>query len=208
MAPIKDLCRRLEGWLKEQFPAALASLNPGVTKKDITAHERTTGFALTEDVRDWFAWRNGQKPWPKESILFGDELLSLKDSAKEWKQWQEKYITELNEEAAPHMSSTPAGAIIAAYSLPGWIPLAKSPGSSNYLGIDLNPGPKGTKGQVIYFGRDVNKKCVCGASFSDFLEFIVDEMEAGRISVGVPSGTQKGDLPWTAHNLGAVGAAF
>ena len=208
MSDMSNLCSRLEDWLTDHFPAALGSLNPGATNNQIAAHERATKFKLPEDVRQWFRWRNGQQRWCKESIVFGDELLSLEKSVKEWQDWQEDYIVAMNEEIAPACTSKPDSAIVAAYSLPGWIPLAQSPASANYLGIDLNPGPKGTKGQVIYFGRDVEAKCVLGASFTDFLEFIVEEMEAGRITIGVPSGTQDGDLPWTEHSLCEPGNHF
>jgi len=199
MPNVKDLCGRLEIWLGRNLPTALASLNPGATDRQIAEHERVTGFQLPEDVRAWFAWRNGQKRWPKESIFFGDEMLSLEESLKEWKEWQQ--VADMNEEIAEDCTSNPDEAIVAAYSLPGWIPLAKAPASANYLGIDLNPGPKGTKGQAIYFGRDVEAKSVLGASFGYFLEFIIEEMEAGRIKVGVASGSKDPDLPWTVHSL-------
>ncbi len=182
MANVTDLCQRLESWLANRLPGALATLKQGATDKEIVAHERQTGFELPEDVRAWFHWRDGQQRYPDESILFGYELLSLQDSAEEWQSWQE--VAEMNEEIAEHCTSRPADAIIAAYTLPGWIPLAQSPAASAYLGIDLNPGPTGRKGQVLNFGRDDEEKSVAGASFADFLEFVVEEMESGRVTVG------------------------
>jgi len=200
MPIFKELCRRLEVWVNENLPGALASFNPSATEQQIAKYEQAIGFKLPADVRGWYRWHNGQKRWPEQSIFFGDEVLSLTDSLKEWQFWQT--VADMNEEVAEHCTSTPDGAIVAAYSLPGWIPLAQQTANcSNYLGIDLNPGPNGTKGQVIYFGRDVETKCVLGASFGDFLAFIVEEMEGGRITVGVPSGTKESELPWTKHSL-------
>lgn len=195
---ISDLCRRLERWLVANLPGAIASLNPGATDQEIAEYEQAIGFELPEDVRGWYRWRNGQKRWPEESVFFGDEMLSLADSLDEWREWQS--VAYMNDEIADSCSSTPAEAVRAAYSLPGWIPLAQSPAISNYMGIDLNPGPKGTVGQVITFGRDGEQKCVMGASFGDFLVFVVEEMEAGRIKAGVPSGSGDEAFPWTFHS--------
>lgn len=203
-----NLCARLEAWLASRFPAALESFNPPATKRQITAFERAVRAEMPEDFRDWFRWRNGQKPHPDQSILMGSELLSLKDSAKEWKSWQT--VADMNAQVSEVSKSTPEGAIQLAYSLPGWIPWAKESASSNYYGIDLNPGPKGTVGQVISFGRDNHYHMyVGGSSLTASLEFLVEEMEAGRVSIR-PLGMDYPDVERTCHDYfhpGLIGVA-
>ena len=144
MPKMKDLCRRLETWLGKNLPAALASFNPGATDKQIAEHERGTGFELPNDVRGWYRWRNGQKHRPDESMLFGDRLLSLGDSLKEWKFWQT--VADMNKEVAEACTSIPEGAIVAAYSLPGWIPLAQSPANVRITSVlTLTQGQRESK---------------------------------------------------------------
>ena len=50
--------------------------------------------------------------------------------------------------------SLPAGHIRETYSNAGWIAIARD-GGGHALGVDLDPGPMGTVGQVITFGRDI-----------------------------------------------------
>jgi cell wall assembly regulator SMI1 len=67
--------------------------------------------------------------------------------------------------------------------LPGWIPLHWD-GNRNYLGIDLDPGPRGVVGQVINFGGDEHSKYVLATSWGRFLEDFADELEAGNFAIG------------------------
>jgi cell wall assembly regulator SMI1 len=64
--------------------------------------------------------------------------------------------------------SQPAGAIQKAYAHPAWIPLARDWGG-NYLATDLAPGPNGTWGQIIIFGRDYDCKYVVARSWGALL---------------------------------------
>lgn len=57
----RQVCHRLEKWLRDNVPAALGSFKPGATSTQIAAHERGIEFILPEDVRGWFRWRDGQK---------------------------------------------------------------------------------------------------------------------------------------------------
>ena len=81
-----------------------------------------------------------------------------------------------NEEFSDGMQSFPEGAIQLDYINRGWIPLSRD-GGGNHIGVDLSPGPKGTKGQVINFGRDEREKCVLAASWGEFLSDFADFLE-------------------------------
>ncbi|QDV21659.1 SMI1 / KNR4 family protein [Gimesia panareensis] len=175
------LCQRWERWLKDNFPSALETLQEGATPQEVDTFSREIGFVIPEDVREWFMWKNGQVHQPHLNVLFGFELLTLSDSLREWRFWQT--VSDMNEEFAESCKSYPNDAILPAYTTPGWIPIAKTSGPADYLGIDLNPGPEGTVGQVINFGRNEEKKCVAGVSLADFLEFVLDEYEAGHTVV-------------------------
>jgi len=175
---VTTLCQRWERWFQDNFPSALETLQEGATSQEIEEFSREIGFAIPEDVREWFMWKNGQVHQPHLSILFGFDLLSLSDSLREWRFWQT--VSDMNAEFAESCRSFPEDAILPAYTTPGWIPIAKTSRPADYLGIDMNPGPGGTVGQVINFGRNEEKKCVAGVSLADFLEFVLDEYETGH----------------------------
>jgi cell wall assembly regulator SMI1 len=66
--------------------------------------------------------------------------------------------------------------------LRGWIPQLWD-GNRNYLGIDLDPGPRGV-GPVINFGGDKHSKYVLATSWGRFLEDFADELEARNFAIG------------------------
>lgn len=72
----------------------------------------------------------------------------------------------------------PEGAIKDAYFHAKWCPVIEDYGG-NYIGVDLDPGPSGHKGQVIVFGRDEDDLYVIAESWEAFLDLILARIEAG-----------------------------
>jgi cell wall assembly regulator SMI1 len=77
------------------------------------------------------------------------------------------------------MESEPEGAIQPLYANPLWIPFTHDLGG-NHIGLDLDPGPRGTPGQVIVFGRDEDRKKLVASSFAAFVEGVIRELEDGN----------------------------
>ncbi|KAI1438521.1 putative 1,3-beta-glucan protein [Xylaria sp. CBS 124048] len=75
--------------------------------------------------------------------------------------------------------SVPPGAVQRAYAHPAWIPLVRDWGGNN-LAVDLAPGPTGTWGQIILFGRDYDTKYVIARSWSSFLAIVADDLNSGK----------------------------
>lgn len=75
--------------------------------------------------------------------------------------------------------SQPPNAVQKVYAHPGWIPLARDWGGNN-LAVDLAPGPAGTWGQVIIFGRDFDCKYVVSRSWASFLATVADDLGGDR----------------------------
>jgi hypothetical protein len=50
-------------------------------------------------------------------------------------------------------------------------------GGGNHLGVDLTPGPNGTRGQFINFGRDETHHHVYAASACEYLAALLDRAE-------------------------------
>jgi cell wall assembly regulator SMI1 len=73
----------------------------------------------------------------------------------------------------------PPDTIQKVYAHPAWIPLAKD-FSGNNIAVDLCPGPRGTWGQIILFGRDCDTKYVVARSWASFLAAVADDFEGGE----------------------------
>lgn len=75
--------------------------------------------------------------------------------------------------------SVPPNAIRKAYAHPAWIPMVRDWGGNN-LAVDLAPGPNGSWGQVILFGRDYDTKYVVARSWGAFLSTVADDLNSGK----------------------------
>lgn len=84
----------------------------------------------------------------------------------------------------------PPNAVKKAYAHPGWIPLVRDWGGNN-LAVDLAPGPSGTWGQIIMFGRDYDTKYVVARSWAAFLALVADDMNSGKWFIDEDSGELK-----------------
>ncbi|KAK3326568.1 hypothetical protein B0H66DRAFT_164986 [Apodospora peruviana] len=84
----------------------------------------------------------------------------------------------------------PPGAVQRAYAHPAWIPLVRDWGGNN-LAVDLAPGPTGTWGQIILFGRDYDTKYVVARSWSALLSIVADDLSSGRWFVDEETGELK-----------------
>ncbi|KAL8400500.1 hypothetical protein RB594_000768 [Gaeumannomyces avenae] len=87
--------------------------------------------------------------------------------------------TNWRQDLLARQDSIPPNAIQKAYAHPAWIPLVRDWGGNN-LAIDLAPGPAGTWGQVILFGRDYDTKYVVARSWGHFLAVVADDLNSGK----------------------------
>lgn len=176
--------RRVRAWLAAEFPEGYALLAPGATKQQLARLEATLGRRLPPDWSQLLAENNGQSVEDEPGLFGGWTFLSTEMAAREWQTWQ-----AIRAEAPPSLmysasySSEPEEAIEELYSDGGWLPVAKEPMESNYLGLDFSPGPKGTPGQVINFGRDEDDKRVLMPGLGSLVEWLAARCEAGEISV-------------------------
>ena len=179
--PIKAAWKRLKRWCRAELPEHAGADSPPATAKEIADFEAAIGQNLPNDVRESCRVYNGQCAGP--GIVFGLAVDPLRDCLNNWKTWVEGYESVLKDSTADDLaarcSSFPAGFVRQLYFDRGWIPLTYDSGG-NHIGVDLNPGPKGTRGQVIKFGRDDEFHTVLALSWGQFLTDIADELEAGN----------------------------
>ena len=184
-ANVEDSWQRLEHWLANAAPEILASLRPGCTDAQLGEFEEQVQLSLPEDVKNSFRIHDGQEEYTAAGAIVGEPLDSLANVCSGLAAYRQLYEDEQQSDhdsgLADRATSFPPGAIQCEYVTPNWIPLGDWDG--NCYGIDLNPGPNGVMGQVINFGRDEDDKYVLALSWAHFLEDVVEELEAGNLSI-------------------------
>ncbi len=73
------------------------------------------------------------------------------------------------------LTSSPPLAIRNKYFHHKWIPMFYDYGG-NFIGMDLDPDEKGTKGQIIVFGRDEENMFVIADSLEAFFDLAIEQM--------------------------------
>jgi cell wall assembly regulator SMI1 len=182
---------RIRSWLSEEYAELGDTLNWGCLPELLEQVEAEIGFSLPVSVRESFCNTDGQELESltdcPDGLFFGLNYLTLEEAFEEWKFWRTVDLdpsTGANPSLQATMQSIPAGYIRCRYSDPGWFPLATDR-AGNYLGVDMNPGDKGTSGQVIVFGRDFDVKIVLSQGDGDgawarWLASFAEELETGE----------------------------
>jgi cell wall assembly regulator SMI1 len=172
---------RIEDWLKRNAPETLRALRPGAARTAIAKAEKALGVTLPDDVRELYRIHDGQSP--DTSGLFDDwEFLSLARVIKEWRMW--KGLSDGGEFKGKKSKSS--GETRKDWWNLAWIPLTSN-GAGDHHCLDLAPGPKGTRGQIIQFFHDDDKRSVVAKSLGEWLEAFAGELdvETQVISQGV-----------------------
>ena len=76
----------------------------------------------------------------------------------------------------------PPQAVQCVYVHRGWIPFARD-GEGNLAAIDFAPGPTGTWGQIILFGRHYDTKVVVASLFHEFIFGYIQDIDLGNYSI-------------------------
>jgi len=117
-----------------------------------------------------------------------DTVVALYDLEKPTYKWDElKFVVYSNGKYEVERSaydfdneidftSTPKSAIQKKYFHYKWLPIFSDYGG-NYIGIDLDPDLKGTKGQVINFGRDEQDMFVLAENLENLFDRILFELD-------------------------------
>jgi cell wall assembly regulator SMI1 len=150
-------------------------LSPGATPDELVALETHLGLALPVSLKGFLADHNGQAKDAKLGLHLGRMFLSTEGIRAQWDNWRSIDEDAMNEDCAEFMSSQPEGTIKTMYTNPLWIPLTHDFGG-NHVGLDFDPDVRGTRGQVIAFGRDEDQKQLLAGSFDEFLPRFVAEL--------------------------------
>jgi cell wall assembly regulator SMI1 len=193
----------MKRWSVANLPQAGGKDSPPASEEQLRQFESAIGVKLPKDVRDSYRVYNGQ--CAGLGIIYRLAVEPLRECLLHWRNWVEGYGENLKDNSAADLdsgcSSFPDGFVRPVYFDSGWVPLTYDSGG-NHIGVDLNPGPKGCRGQVIVFGRDDEFHPVLALSWGQFLTDLADELEAGnyRLDLTDPDYPNlKPDDPPTAH---------
>ncbi|MBX8471872.1 SMI1/KNR4 family protein [Pseudomonas sp. RIT778] len=182
---MKAVTERLEKWLEANIPETLEDLAPGCSDAAIAEFESLVGKPFPESLKALYKWRDGQRGAANSGPFYGLEFLSLAKARDNWESWKsiiDGWSSEEMTEASAFCTSGTPDAVQKLYASKYWIPFAYDYGG-NHLGVDLDPGARGTVGQVINFGSDEDDKYVVATSVAAFMEWLVDQLESGNFMI-------------------------
>lgn len=160
--------KSLEKVLKEHWPEGYESLRPGAGDAEIAALESRLGASLPAEVAESLRVHDGQHD---EALWDLWALLSAEEIAAQW-----SLMKDLLEAGELDGLGTENGKKVAAgWWCPAWIPVCAD-GSGDLLCVDLQPGPKGVPGQVVWFRHDDAERSVEARSFKAWLQKVAREL--------------------------------
>jgi len=175
---IAPVLARLDAWFADNLKPDKYVFNPPATDAQLDEFEQLVGFKMPRSYRQLYRWHDGENG-DRWGHIYGLPLLPLKQAAADLQQWRRTLSRFGGNRYAVPGGSWPEGAIDPAYTNPAWVPLTND-GSSNCIGLDLDPWPEGRVGQVIIFGRDEDVKVVLAESLAKFLDWIAGLLESGN----------------------------
>jgi cell wall assembly regulator SMI1 len=212
--PVHHSWERIDVWAEENYPELWDQLCTPASVNDINELEYSLDCSLPMEIRESLMIHDGQERGGRPTgTIFGAMLMDCEEILDEWRNWRvvdRDYLAEpvsvkgASNEAGPSSAAAslgranlqsrqdcqPEGSVQKIYSHPGWIPLVRDWGG-NYIAVDLAPGPKGTWGQIILFGRDYDCKFVVSKSWAHFLAMVADDMSSPHWYVDEESGELK-----------------
>jgi cell wall assembly regulator SMI1 len=192
--PLTEVLAQIDAWYSANVPAIHAKRRPGATDAELDALEQKTKLKLPEAFRTLYKWHDGDGSF---TAVFSLGFIPLSTVNHAWNIWQE--VAPGTEWMDPDSQSFPVGAIQRRYTTPGWLGFLED-GGGNYVGLDFNPGPAGTPGQVITFGRDEDKKYVLANSLDAFLREYQRRLSRGQVSVAKLDGYSQETLSIQLHD--------
>jgi len=210
---MKTVMERLEKWLEVHLPELREDLAPGCSEAELAEFESLVGRPFPDSLKQLYRLHDGQYGVVNSGPFYGLNFLSLAAAKEQWEFWKEiieQWSPEEMTEASEFCTSATPGAVQALYANRFWIPFAYDYGG-NHLGVDLDPGKRGTSGQVINFGSDEEDKYVVGKSVNTFIEWLVDQLESGNFVIREEDGGWRSlntKEPEMLHFLDAVPILF
>lgn len=159
----------IEHWLGEHAPDRKAELQEGATDADISALKKLVGEKLPDDYAASLRHHNGSANLSSYTYMSTDGVAAQWEAGK-----------ELQADARP-VHDPEAGVIKPMWWNVKWLPFAEDSGG-NLLCLDLDPGPKGKRGQVLVWEISMGPALAGFDSFGAWLADYCDGLKSGRFT--------------------------
>lgn len=188
---------QIESTLAARHPALVADLRPGASDAELDDAQARLGVVFPAAFREFYKVHDGQTG-SSVGLFFGMKFLSLAEVVAYAEHWRTLLADDpATYGAAGYTTCSPEAAIDTRYIHEKWIPFTDS-NASNHVGLDFAPGPQGTVGQCITFGRDQSRKFVVGSTFDAFVAWCAARFGKGTSTIvelqGFPPGTYEFSL--------------
>lgn len=157
--------------VETNFPALKPAFAKGASEADLKKLQANFRHTLPPEFISMLRDCNGGTGRHNANgIIFGAELMSVDRILMELDSWAQIIDGGLDDFTDP-FHSFPADTIQPAYADPNWLPFVAD-GAGNFIALDFNPGPNGTRGQVISFGADDIEHLQLAPSFAEFFDLM------------------------------------
>lgn len=168
---VTECWSQLERWLSANVPDAVPLLPPGAPATAFAQAEKTLGFALPREAKEFLAVHDGSAHlWLHDR----GEFMSIEGIVSAWDQEFDLWGDGNNDEWA-----NPQGPIKKKWFNRKWLPVLDA-WTGDYLCIDLDPPNGGTRGQLFAWYHDGGPTEVIAPSFGVLLIEFVAELTGGR----------------------------
>ncbi|AHG76691.1 SMI1/KNR4 family protein [Mannheimia varigena] len=172
--------QNIEQWLKNNAHKIYQeSLNQPANLEKLDELEKLVGETLPNDFKILYQWHNGLNDDKNlGSLFYGYDFWNLDKVTqsyrniledKSYRETISSYLEQVDDEIN----------LQGFVNQPKWIQFAHD-GSRTGFYLDLNPGEKGTHGQVIFIDFDFNAIFVVARSIADFIQQVDQDMQEGR----------------------------
>jgi cell wall assembly regulator SMI1 len=164
---------RMKYWI-DRGPINIV-FNKGVKLNDISKAETKLNIEFPEELKEYLMIFNGESG-ESHGIIGNWMLLELKYILKEWQRLTKSFgdlRTSLNDK-----SNLSSSYVKQMWWNNKWIPIVSS-GSGHYICADIDPGKKGSKGQIILFLHDEQERYLIANSLKEWFSTVTGHLEKG-----------------------------
>ncbi|CAI8491244.1 unnamed protein product [Hanseniaspora opuntiae] len=176
----------IKNWCMENCNDMYASFNDPCSYQDLNDVEKDMNVTLPKPFKVSSRIHDGQELdglSGVQGLFFGLTLMTLDEIVSMREHWakihRNLYSSPQRQKKLPIQGSIPPGFIKLQYCNPMWIPVVTD-NAGNHIAIDLDPGIKGTVGQIIIFGRDFDTKFVIAENWGEFMATFVNDLKLGN----------------------------
>lgn len=162
MSPTPDFARllqRLDELLRLHRPDYYATLSPPATEAELAAFEQEFDLTLPPELRQWFAWHNGQQGFDS---FFQNNCLQSLDGAAESMRINRELLAD--------------GDFVENWWRPDWVPFLEN-GGGDHVCVDLEGTFTGQAGQLMEHWHDGEARSVLFPDLPSWLAAVVRAYE-------------------------------